>query len=195
MSLDHARSEERRWRGWELSQPSAYSRLRASHAPAKDSGRHFRHCRIGLLREGIDLHSAPQQIDRPVDKLRASHPLPQAAFKLLHSSGSPALRRSHRIPRFTDRRPPSQPDQVLPPALPNQAGSAVSFGNRLRRPNRTPSLALAGHSSVFARQPKAALPLGASLPQGRWRGYGLGDFSTSLRRSSASSSSSFKSAM
>ena len=34
-----------------------------------------------------------QRIVRPVDKRRASHPLPQADFKLLHSSCSPALRR------------------------------------------------------------------------------------------------------
>jgi hypothetical protein len=49
-----------------------------------ESGRKaFRPCRIGLLRERVGLHSAPQaRIDRPVDKLGASHPLPQAAFKL-----------------------------------------------------------------------------------------------------------------
>jgi hypothetical protein len=44
-----------------------------------------------IARERPQRHSPESaRIERPVDKRRASHPLPQAA--LLHSSGSPALR-------------------------------------------------------------------------------------------------------
>ena len=58
-------------------------------------------CHIGLLRERVEACIVPlkARIDRAVDKRRASHPLPQAAF--IHSSGSPALRNpSNRVGSF-----------------------------------------------------------------------------------------------
>jgi hypothetical protein len=57
--------------------------------------------RVGLLRSlrvdpiyarALPLHNTPQaRIDRPVDKRRASHPLPQAAFKLASFLRQPRL--------------------------------------------------------------------------------------------------------
>jgi hypothetical protein len=48
---------------------------------------------MGLLRERVEARIvAPQaRIDRPVDKQRASHPLPQAAFKLASLLRQPRL--------------------------------------------------------------------------------------------------------
>jgi hypothetical protein len=57
--------------------------LSLNRRPATNAcGTYLRPCRMGLLRERVDpCHSAPQaRIDRPVNKRRASHPLPQAAF-------------------------------------------------------------------------------------------------------------------
>jgi hypothetical protein len=79
---------------------AAFRRVNVDRARIHFGGRH----ETASARRGP--HSASQaRIDRPVDKRRASHPLPQAAFSLLHSSGSPALRRPSitRAHRSTER--------------------------------------------------------------------------------------------
>jgi len=55
---------------------------------------------MGLLRERVDACMVPPQarIDRPVDKRRASHPLPQAAFKSASLLRQPRLAQALDLP-------------------------------------------------------------------------------------------------
>jgi hypothetical protein len=71
--------------------------------------------------DGTALHNAPQaRIDRPVDKRRASHPLPQAAFKLTSFLRHPGFAQAlnHPVPEVEHAWIGVRREVLSPPRIP-----------------------------------------------------------------------------